>query len=88
MNDSGFHMTKYKETVVSEHVEGDKICRQVEYIEIPESERKGSTKYIEGLSKTIPRLRNALAHGEHMILSEVLTPMFVNAEIINMLFEK
>jgi hypothetical protein len=48
----------------------------------------GRTKYIEGLSKAIARLRNALAHGEHMVLSKVLTPMFVNAEIINMLFEK
>jgi hypothetical protein len=81
-------MTKYKETVVSEHAEGDEICRQVEYIKIPKSERMGSTKYIEGLSKAIARLRNALAHGEHMVLSKVLTPMFVNAEIINMLFEK
>lgn len=88
LNDSGFHMTKYKETMISEHMESDEICRQVEYIEIPESERKGSTKYIEGLSKAIPNLRNALAHGEHMILSEVMMPMVVNAEIINMLFRK
>ena len=88
LNDSGFYMTKYKETVVSEQIEGDTICRQVEYIEIPESERKESTKYIKGLCKSIPRLRNSLAHGEHMILSEVLTPMFINSEIINMLFKE
>jgi len=88
LNDSGFHMTKYKENVVSEQAEGDIICRQVEYIEIPESEREGNTKYIKNLCKSIPKFRNSLAHGEHMILSEVLTPMFINAEIINMLFKE
>lgn len=88
LNDSGFHMTKYKESVVSERAEGDTICRQIEYIEIPESERRESTRYVEGLCKSIPKLRNALAHGEHKILSEVLTVMFINAEIINMLFKE
>jgi hypothetical protein len=87
LNDSGFHETKYKKIILSEQVEDDAILQQVKYVEVPESERKQSTKYIEGLSKAIPSLRNALAHGEHVILEEVLTPMLVNAEIINMLFE-
>lgn len=87
LNDSGFHMTKHREIVVAEHKQGDSIYKNIEYIEIPESDRKKSTQYIEGLCKAIPRLRNALAHGSNMLDSDIITPMYVNAEIINMLFE-
>jgi hypothetical protein len=85
-NDSGFHIPKFKVTVVSERRHNDVILREVQYSEIPEEELKQSAKYIEGLCEAIPSLRNTLAHGNICIFSEVLTPIIVNSEIINMLF--
>jgi hypothetical protein len=88
LNDGGFQMTKYKEVVTSERREGDTIYTETERIGISESEREESKKYIEDLCEAIPNLRNSLAHGNHMLISDTITPMYVTAEIINMLFEE
>ena len=46
LNDSGFHVTEYKEVVISERREGNSICQEVERVEIPKSEREQSKSYI------------------------------------------
>lgn len=88
LNDSGFHIPKVKETVVREEKRNDGILQEIEYSHIPEEDLRQSIKYIEGLCQAIPRLRNSLAHGNICIFPEVLTPIIVHSEIINMLFEK
>jgi len=88
LNDSGFHVPKIKATVISEQRQGDTVLREITYSTIPEEELKQSSKYIECLCEAIPHLRNTLAHGNICIFPEVLTPIIVNSEIINMLFEE
>jgi len=87
LNDSGFHVPKIKVTVTSEQQQGNAVLREMTYSTIPEEELKQSTKYIEGLCEVIPNLRNTFAHGENCVFPEVLTPIIVNSEIINMIFE-
>ncbi|MFH1718383.1 MAG: hypothetical protein ABIF19_13600 [Planctomycetota bacterium] len=86
LNDSGFHIPKVKATVVWEERRNDGIVKKIEYSHIPEEDLKQSVEYIEGLCQAIPRLRNSLAHGKNCLFPEVLTPIIVHSEIINMLF--
>ena len=87
LDDSGFHIPKVKATVVREERCSEGILQEIEYSNIPEEDLKKSVDYIEGLCEAIPHLRNSLAHGNICIFPEVLTPIIVNSEIINMLFE-
>lgn len=88
LNDSGFHIPKSKETVVWEKRCGDEVLKEIEYSKIPEEDLKKSVEYIKGLCHAIPRLRNRLAHGNFCLFPDVLTPIIVNSEIINMLFKE
>jgi hypothetical protein len=88
LNDSGFHIPNVKATVVREERRNDGILQEIEYSHIPEEDLRQSVEYIEGLCQRIPRLRNSLAHGKISLFPEVLTPITVHSEIINMLFEK
>jgi len=88
LNDSGFHVPKVKATVVREERRDDGILQEIEYSQIPEEDLRQSVEYIEGLCQAIPHLRNRLAHGNFYLFPEVLTPITVHSEIINMLFEK
>jgi hypothetical protein len=88
LNDSGFHIPKIKTTIVREKRHNDKILQEIKYSHIPEEDLKQSVEYLEGLCHAIPHLRNSLAHGNICLFPEVLTPIIVNSEIINMLFEK
>jgi hypothetical protein len=88
LNDSGFHVPKIKTTIVKEERCNDKIIQEIRYSQIPEEDLKQSVEYLEGLCQAVPRLRNSLAHGNICLFPNVLTPIIVHSEIINMLFQK
>jgi hypothetical protein len=86
LNDSGFCVARARRQE-SFRQEGDQFVSEVTYNPRPLSDLKLSTRYVAQLCESIPHLRNSLAHGEPSLFVDVLTPMIVHAEIINMLFE-
>lgn len=86
LNDSGFCVARAGRQQSFKH-EGDQLICEVTYDPAVLSDLRHRTAYVTQLCESIPRLRNLLAHGKPDVYCDVLTPLMVHAEIINMLFE-
>jgi hypothetical protein len=86
LHDSGFSVPR-ADREESFRYDGDQLVLEVTYNPPSPSDLRCSTTYVMQLCEVVPLLRNSLAHGKAPLFPDVLTPMIVHAEIINMLFE-